>query len=490
MTRAGADDPAAERALRAEIAGFHDDPLGFVRFAFAWGEGPLAGHDGPDGWQRDLLAELGAALRAGDGAQGALRFAVASGHGVGKGALSAWLILWAMSTRPHLNAIVTANTEKQLSTKTWRELKLWHKRAINKHWFRPTAERFAAADHPDTWFTAAVTWSLQQPEAFAGLHGRDVLVIYDEASAIPDAIWEVTEGATTTPGALWFVFGNPTRSTGRFRDCFASVGGRFAHRWRTAQVDSRTSRLASRAQLDQWVADYGEDSDFVRVRVRGLFPRAGAEGFIPRDRVLAAVMRGREPDAEDRSGVAARVLGVDVARFGDDASVILCRRGAAIDGPVERLVGLDTMQLADRVAGAIDRLRPDAVFVDGVGVGGGVVDRLRQLGYRVIEANFGEKASRPDAFANRGAECWSRMRDWLATAALPDDPALVEELVGREYGFDAMNRLQLERKQDMKKRGLGSPDAADALALTFYQPVRPGGSGARPVAAQTAFDVL
>jgi hypothetical protein len=448
------------RDLAGFLAQSNSDPFKFVQAAFEWGKGELEGHGGPDTWQADVLSAV--AEHKGSGSTEALRIAVASGHGVGKSALIAWLILWAMTTRPHLAGVITANTERQLATKTWRELALWHRRAVNRDQFSWTASKFASVEHPETWFVAAVPWSKERPEAFAGLHAKHIFLAFDEASAIPEPIWEVAEGAMTTPGALWFAFGNPTRTTGRFRECF----GRFRHRWKAIQVDARHSKLASRRQVDQWIADYGEDSDFVRVRVRGEFPRASSAQFIASDVVAAA--RVRTPEQRD----APLVLGVDVARFGDDETAFVFRRGDALEGVV-RLRGLDTMQVAGRAADAIRTHDPAAVFVDGIGVGAGVVDRLRQLGFAIVDVNAAGAAADPQRYANKRAEMWGRMRDWLtAGGCLPaDDVALAEELAGPEYGFDSGNRILLERKDDMKRRGLASPDAADALALTFAETV-------------------
>jgi hypothetical protein len=458
------------------IAGCYDDPLRFVEIAFKWGTGELAGHSGPDRWQRDVLRAVGERCAAGGGDP--IRIAVASGHGVGKSALVAWLILWAMSTRENLAGVVTANTQAQLETKTWRELALWHRRAINRDWFAWTAGRFSSVRAPSTWAVSALPWSKERSEAFAGLHARHVLVLYDEASSIPDEIWDVSEGAMTTPGALWFAFGNPTRTTGRFRECF----GRFRHRWRTFQVDARESRLASAEQVRRWVADYGEDSDFVRIRVRGEFPRSSSVQFIATELTDAA--RSRVPVA-----YGATVMGVDVARFGSDETVFLVRRGDAIEH-IERHRGLDTMQVAGRVAEAIVQRRPAAVFIDGVGVGGGVVDRLRHLGFAVADINAGGRAADDRRYANRRAEMWGRVRDWLQSGGClpPDDAALADELTGPEYGFDAGNRIVLERKEDMRRRGLASPDAGDALALTFAEPVAPDFEDALPQRSQTMQD--
>lgn len=459
--------PSDELALVDWAASCFDDPLKFVQEAFAWDEGDLEGWTGPDEWQADILATIRDRLQAGMGAQeaidGALRIAVASGHGIGKSATAAFIILWAMSTREHLAGVVTANTGAQLQDKTWRELSVWHKRAINSHWFRWTATRFYQVDHAETWFVAAVPWSKERPEAFAGLHAQHVLILYDEASAIDDIIWETTEGATTTAGAIWVAFGNPTRNSGRFRECF----GRFRHRWITRQIDSRTAKAANKAQLQQWIDDYGEDSDFVRIRVRGIFPRAGSNQFIASDVVEAAQDRVAEVDK-----YAPLVLGVDIARFGDDQSVIRFRAGrdAQTFQPV-KWRDRDTVFSARKVAEAITTYKPQAVFIDGGGVGGGVVDSLRAWGYRVIEVNFGEAASDPKQYANKRAEMYGDLREWLKTGSIDGDKELRDDLIGPEYGFDKNGAIQLEKKEDMKKRGLASPDNGDALALTFAAPV-------------------
>lgn len=468
----------ARTELADLLAVWHDDPLAFVRGVFRWGEGELAGETGPDTWQAEELASIAADMR---GAETAVRHAIASGHGVGKTALVSWLILWFVVTRPQPHIVVTANTEGQLNSTTWRELALWHKRmepfvAVCFEW---TATRFYHVDHQATWFASAIPWTKEKSEAFAGKHAPDVLIVFDEASAIDREIWTVAEGALTTKGVLWCAFGNPTRATGGFAECF----GKMRHRWRTRHVDSRTAKKANQAQLAQWVEDYGEDSDFVRVRVRGLFPSQSSEQFIGRDIVMDA--RKRAPDGQDGLPL---VLGIDVARFGDDQTVFLARRGRKVEH-IERHRGLDTMQTAARVADLMALRKPDRVFVDGVGVGGGVVDRLRQLGHDVVDVNAGGKAVDDRKHMNLRAEMWSKMRDWIkAGGCLPErDEELATDLTAPEYHFDARNRLAIEKKEDMKRRGLASPDAADALAMTFALPVNdagarkiamPGGGGA------------
>jgi len=313
-----------------EIAAFAQDPPGFVLFAFPWGEPGtvLADVDGPRQWQREVLAELGRRLREGyAGAElSPILIARASGHGVGKSTVAAWVILWGLSTMPNARVVVTANTDSQLRTKTWPEVTKWLRLMINRDWFKATATAVFSADQTRErlWRADAIPWSDENTEAFAGLHnkGRRVILIFDEASAINDKIWEVSEGALTDQDTeiVWLAFGNPTRNSGRFRECF----GRFRHRWDHGHIDSRDVEGTNKAQFEQWVRDYGEDSDFVRVRVRGVFPHAGSMQFISSELAEAAAAPEREVPFIHGEPL---IMGVDVARFGDDASIIRFRRG-------------------------------------------------------------------------------------------------------------------------------------------------------------------
>jgi hypothetical protein len=433
---------------------------------------------GPRLWQQQVLREVGERMAKGAELGEALQLAVASGHGIGKSALVSWLVLWAICTKAHTRGVVTANTEAQLRTKTWPEIRKWHSLLICSDWFTCAATSIhAKGDDEKTWRIDAIPWSEHNTEAFAGLHnkGSRVLVIFDEASAVADKIWEVTEGALTDEQTeiAWLAFGNPTRNTGRFRECF----GRYKHRWIHRQIDSRTVDGTNKVQLQKWVDDYGDDSDFVRVRVKGEFPRAGSMQFISSDivsnaQLVEAVCWPSDP----------LVMGVDVARFGDDESVITIRRGRdARTWPQIRIRGQDTMQLVGRVASEFSRQRQlgfpiSMAFVDETGLGAGVVDRLRQLGIPVVGVNNG---ARPDQIsvdgenvANKAAEMWAAMRSWLRTGgAIENDPDLKAELESREYGYNQHNAIVLERKDDLKKRGLSSPDRADSLALTFAYPV-------------------
>jgi hypothetical protein len=483
VTVTAIDDPLvqAELARLRRLDLYRRDPAGFVDWAFPWGEadGPLADHPGPEPWQADVLREIGTQLRsAADGGGGPVRIAVASGHGVGKSALVAWLALWALATEPGTRGVVTANTETQLRTKTWAELAKWHRLALSRECceLQATALVSVVPESEQGGRIDRVPWNPASPEAFAGLHnkGSRILLVFDEASAIADPIWETAEGALTDAGTemIWLAFGNPTRRTGRFFECFH----RFRDRWTGRKVDSREVSLTDKQQLAQWVADYGEESDFVHARVRGLFPRAGTMQFIEPAAVEAAMARPVDPAAERHAPL---VMGVDVARFGDDRSAIVLRRGRdARTWPIEKHEKLDLMTLASRVAERAAAERVSGVFVDETGIGAGVVDRLRQLGVPFVFGinfagapdRFGPDGARP-LYANKRAEMWGSLRDWLAGASLPDDPELRADLSGVEYGYNGKGEIQLEKKEDMKKRGLASPDIGDALALTFALPV-------------------
>lgn len=472
------------------MARFYDDPLGWVMYSYPWDSDPALQvvklqepwrsrfncEWGPDKWTCELLDVVGAGVRErgfdGSKAVAAQRHAISSGHGIGKSAITAWLVGWIMSTRPHCKGVVTANTAEQLASKTWAEIGKWNKRSITGHWFEVTtgkgSMRMVSRQNPESWRVDAQTCREENSESFAGLHAASStpFYIFDEASAVPDKIWEVAEGGMTDGEPMWFAFGNPTRNTGRFHSCFNSQ----RHRWNSHQIDSRTVQITNKQQIAEWVADYGEDSDFVKVRVRGVFPSASSLQFVPRALVDEAMRR--ELHVDQVAGRACAV-GVDVARFGDDQSVIRTRvgRDARSIAP-KRYRELDTMQLASRVAEHVEYLKLTwgfrvTIFVDGGGVGGGVVDRLRQLGYNPIEVNFGGKPEDPRKYLNKRAEMWGRMKEWLSIGAIELDEALATDLTSVEYQYTTADQIQLESKEGMKKRGLASPDDGDALALTF-----------------------
>ena len=464
-------------AVQHDLTRYLADPLGYVRDVFDWGKGALADVKGPRAWQEETLIRLGEHLRDERTRHTPFRDAVASGHGIGKSAEVAMLIKWALDTCAGTRVVVTANTEAQVLGKTWPELLKWHRLSKTHDLFKPMSNALVStkAGHEKNWRADAVTWSANNAEAFAGLHnlGKRILLIFDEASGIDEKIWEVAQGALTDAGTelIWIVRGNPTRNSGAFRECF----GRHRDLWHTRQIDSRTVEGINRDYLDEIVKTFGPDSDMARVRVLGQFPNASSLQFIGADVVAQARTRQVQPLESDPV-----IFGVDCARFGDDSSVLAIRQGRdARSRPWQRWQGADTMQVAGDVALAAQQWRPDAVFVDGGAMGAGVIDRLRQLGVaNVIEVHFGGKGDDAEwstgvriRTANKRAEIWASMRAWLAGAAIPDDQRLADDLTGVEYGYNADQQIQLEKKDHMKARGLASPDEADALACTFAAPV-------------------
>lgn len=475
----------SDAELIDELGSYAYDPYAFVMWAFPWGESgtELEKEEGPDEWQVWVLCAVRDGLLS---VQEAIQLAITSGHGIGKSALVAWLTWWAFSTFPGTRGVVTANTENQLKTKTWVEIAKWHRLFLAKDLFKCTATALFAKDEDQAreWRVDIVPWSERNTEAFAGLHnaGKRIIIIFDEASAIPDIIWETTEGALTDRDTeiLWFVFGNPTRNTGRFRECFDE--GRFAHRWKTRAVDSRQVKRTNKTQLNQWVEDYGEDSDFVRVRVRGVFPRMDSESFIPLDLAREASARVPVPAENNPEPW---VLGVDVARFGDNFSVIYPRKGRDAKSVAPTLLqGADTMTLVTKIVELFTSLGATTIFVDGGGVGGGVVDRLRQLNLPVIEVSFGGKPDgipakeRGVKYLNKRAEIWGATRDFLEVGCIPDhipgaEDSLISQLTAPTYTMTSKDAIALEPKETMRRNGKPSPDVADALACTFAYPYIP-----------------
>jgi hypothetical protein len=463
--------------IAKDLAMFYDDPLGFVMWAFPWGVPgtQLEKHDGPRDWQREQLQTLGAqvAMRGFNGREPVdpVQMSTTSGHGIGKSAYTSWLILWIMATRPFCKGTVTANTADQLRTKTWAELAKWYSIFLVKDLFTLHSTRGNMViynnEHPQNWRCDAQTCKEENSESFAGQHAATStsFYIFDESSGIPEKIFEVAMGGLTDGEPMWFLFGNPTRNTGFFKDTF---DGEVAHRWLNYAVDSRTVPGAINVELTkQWAEDYGEDSDFFKVRVKGEFPSAASNQLIGTDAVDAATAK-HLPVTQYRH--APVILGVDVARFGEDKSCIYKRQGLFAEKLAE-FRSLDLMTLAARVAQFEDEHEANAVFID-VGMGAGVIDRLRQLGRNPIEVNFGAKST-DKRCKNKRSEMWWKLKKWLESGgSIPQDRDLRKDLISQMYLFDVNEKLMLVKKEDLKKLGLQSPDDGDALALTFAEDVR------------------
>lgn len=432
---------------------FHDDPQGYCKAVLGFI---------PDGWQSNVLGSL----------KDNRRTAVRSGHGVGKTRLAAAAIHWFMATRGYPRIRCTANTEKQVMSVLWTELAKIHREAKNKDLFTWTKARYFLNAAPEVHWAEAIAWSEENSEAFAGIHEENVLYIFDEASAISDVIWEVAQGAMTSPNARWLVLGNPTRNQGKFHECHAKnkwqEGDTDTSLWRSFTISCFDSPRVTQEYIHEIEREYGKDSDPYRVRVLGLPPMQEEQQFISVELFETALYKQiatlpHEP----------KILGVDVARFGDDKSALVERKGRNAK-LVKYLRGQDTMAITGTVINTIEQARKegepyDYVCVDGIGVGGGVVDRLKEQKYDVLDVNVAEKPRLEDC-KNLRAELWQRCKDWLAEGHVTEE--FRDDLISPQYSFDSNGRLIIERKEDQKKRGLASPDIGDALCLTFY-PLNP-----------------
>ncbi len=472
-----------EKLLMTELwdPALAEDLEKFVLFSYPWGKAntPLADKSGPREWQREELNRISEHIKANKlrilNKQEPIvyRSATASGRGVGKSALVAWIDHWAMTTILGATVINTANTEAQLKTRTWAEVGKWHTLSINSHWF----DMAALSLKPQEWFKKALKdqlsidtgyyyaqaqlWSEENPDAFAGVHNQNgIVLIFDESSGIPSPIWKVSEGFFTDPvlHRYWFNFSNPRRNTGEFFECFH----KFRKYWHRRNLDSRKVEGTDKTVLNEIVTKYGEDSDEARVEVKGEFPRQGDRQFISREIISGAVERELQDDS-----FAALIMGVDPARYGDDSTVIRFRQGrnGRIIPPVV-LKHADNMEVANVCAELIQKYNPDAVCID-AGNGTGIIDRLREMNYKVHEVWFGAK-SEDQEWSNKRTELWARLRDWLGGGCIDNDPDLIDDLSGPQYKFmGSSDKMMLETKEEMKKRGFASPDHGDALVCTF-----------------------
>lgn len=479
-----------------DVGAFFQDPLGYIFYAWDWGSSaqtrivktpePWASkYDcewGIDEWFIVFLLKLQEEIKARnfdpDNPRTVLPIdsAVSSGHGIGKSAGVGMLVSFLLDTRPGSHGMVTANTGNQLSTKTWPQIKKWKSSAITARFWRILEQRIVHVFGDEYGSCEAVTWDAARSEAFAGQHAVDASSFYinDEASAINDIISEVQQGGMTDGEPFRFSFGNRTRNTGFFHKMF---GRRKAH-CITQCIDAREVQITNKPLFEQWLDEYGENSDYFRVRVRGLEPKAAANQLITTEMVLKA-MRSEIPEVANDEAV---VMGIDVARsqLGDE-SVIRVRRGKdARTHPARNFRGKDTHQLASLAAEYCSQLKAvgnevDAIFVDGGGLGAGTLDRLMHLGFPAIEVLFGGEADDKERFKQKDAEMWTRMRAWLQSGGvLEDDVNLEEQLTTRPHDHTDDNRLYLWPKDKCKlDLGIESPDRADALALTFAFHIAP-----------------
>jgi hypothetical protein len=410
----------------------------------------------PDEWQAEFLSHI---------ASGERKISVRSGHGTGKSTAASWAMVWYLTTRFPCKIVVTAPTSSQLFDALFAELKSWIRNLppYVGELFEVTSDRVVLKAAPSEAFISARTARAETPEALAGVHSQNVLLVCDEASGIDEKVFEAASGSMSGHSATTVLLGNPTRSSGLFYDTHHRVKAD----WKTMHVSCITSPRVSDEFVREMEVKYGVESNQFRVRVLGEFPLKEDNTVIPADTVQSAQKRDIESDPDT-----VPIWGLDVARFGADSSVLAIRHGNAITELIS-WKGLSLMELTGRVVdrynGLIPRQRPTEILVDSIGLGAGVVDRLQELDLPVRGINVGEASSMSGTYLNLRAELWFKLKDWLAAkdCKLPVDSALFSELVSPRYQFTSSGKMKIESKDEMRKRGLPSPDKADAICLTL-----------------------
>lgn len=459
--------------LRALVVRWSNNPLDFVLEALfridrsqwkPWHPAtsrPDVPPIGPELWQGKFLDDVGRAK-----IEGKRRFSVRAGHGVGKTSLEAWLILWFVLFHRNLKVPVTANSQDQLRDVVWAEVARWHRELppFLRELVEVSAERVFVRADPEGSFAVARTARPERPEALQGFHAETLAFFCEEASGIEDIIFETAGGALSSEHSWVFMFANPTRTSGYF---FRSHHENRAT-WRTYHVPCSHSSRVSPNYAAQISAEYGSTSNVYRVRVEGEFPLSEDDAVISLGLVMSSVGREVEPTMR------AVVWGLDVARYGDDSTALAKRQGNRLLEPVKEWRKIDLMQTAGLVASEymqapLDK-RPATINVDVIGIGAGVVDRLRELGLPVRGINVGESpATDADRYMRQRDELWWKVRAWFESrsVSMPDDQGLISELVSPKYKLESSGKIKVESKDDMKKRGVKSPNKADALCLTF-----------------------
>jgi phage terminase large subunit len=439
---------------RLEI--WYDDPVKFVKEAL----GVV-----PEPWQARTMNQI----NKND------RIAVKSGHGVGKSALLAWIILWWLLTRFPSKVACTAPTSHQLDDVLWGEIAKWYRMLPDglRVLLTVTSDKVFLNAAPQESYAVARTARKEKPEAFQGFHSSNMLFIVDEASGVDPIIFEVGEGAMSTAGAKTLLTGNPTRTSGYFYDVF----NKMKKWWVTSTVSCSESSQATDVYVQQMADKWGTESNVYAVRVLGEFPKDDDDAVIPRALLHSAV--DRDIIIHPSEPV---IWGLDVARFGSDKTALCIRKGRSMPNPIETWQGKDTMQVAGIIKGKYDKVlrfdteRPVAIMVDSIGIGAGVVDRLREMGLPVRGVNVAESASVDTLYARLRDELWFRAKDYFegkdVTMCADDD--LIEELASVKFAYTSLGKLKAESKDEMKKRGLPSPDLADAFCLTLAHNNMPG----------------
>lgn len=392
------------------------------------------------------------------------KVSIRSGHGTGKSAFMSWCVLWFGYCYFPCKIPCTAPTSHQLNDVLWAEIATWHRKMTQRipqlaGEFTWSSEKFYMTDRPNEAFAVARTSRPEKPEALQGFHSENILFLIDEASGVPEAVFQVAEGALSTEGAFVVMAANPTREDGYFH----ASHHKMRDRWAALHWDGEESPMVSRQYIEDMRLKYGVDSPIYQVRVKGNFVMA-ADGVIP----LYLCELARDREVKPFGGV---IWGLDVARFGDDSTALAKRKGNTQLEPTKEWFGKDTMQTAGLIKHEYDNspIKPVAINVDVIGIGAGVVDRLKELGLPVRGVNVAEAASVSDMYSRQRDELWFLGREWLAAldCKLCDDEPLIAELTTPKYQILSNGKIKVESKDEMKKRGVASPNRADAFLLTF-----------------------
>ena len=426
----------------------HADPVFFVEHIIG---------ATPQQWQREALQAIAKNPRV----------SIKSGHGVGKTAFQSWLVLWWLLSHYPCKVAVTANTAHQLSDVLWTEIDKWARKlpAGFMDLLEFKSDKISLKGAKDS-YAVARTSRKESPEALQGFHSENMLFLVEEASGVPDVVFQVAEGALSTAGAKTVMCGNPTRSDGFFYESFHAQ----RHNWHNITVSCHDGEYVTEEFLNGMADKYGTESNVYRVRVLGEFPTQSDDVLVPLYIVEEAVKRDITP-----SPTTPTVWGLDVARMGGDRSAIAKRQGPLLLEPIKTWQGKDLMELAGIVLTEYEACnysnRPTQIFVDAIGLGAGLADRLRELDLPAVSVSVSETASLKNRFNRLRDELFWKAREWFEDRAckIPDDDTLIQEITGIRYKYLSNGKLKVESKDEMKRRGQRSPDVADAFVLSFAQ---------------------
>ncbi len=424
----------------------HNDPVLFVRTVLK---------AEPQKWQIEALTAVVKSNKV----------AIKSGHGVGKSTYLSWLCLWFLLTRIPAKIVATANTASQLQDVLANDVQKWSKELpkgfLDQLEFKQ--DRVALKGSPDSFLSYRVS-RRENPEALAGFHSQNMLAVVDEASGIPESIFETSQGTLSTPNAKIVLAGNPTRSSGFFYECFHTM----RDSWHCMTVSSKDGEYVSDEFIQDMAKKYGEESNVFRIRVLGEFSTSDDDTLIGLDLVESAVKREVERDE-----YAPVVWGVDPARYGDDRTALAKRQGGYLLEKVKTWQGKDLMSTAGIVLSEYEATpypeKPSQIFIDSIGLGAGLVDRLIELDLPAVGINVAESPALGQKFSRLRDELWWKAREFFEAkdCKMPDDATLIKELTAVKYQYLSSGKLKVEGKDQLKKRGLRSPDCADAFLLTF-----------------------